>query len=155
MTGRTHIDDVVLTTEGRRMLAERARRLREETIPVLVNELADENRDGRIDMEYLRAVHELRRVTALVAGAGTVTDLPDRRRDVVEMGDQVTIRLENGDVATYVVVHPEEAPLDDRRISSGSPLSRALLGRRMGETVHVSAPAGDYRCTIVAIDRMA
>ena len=48
--------------------------------------------------------------------------------------------------APFFVVDPLEAPVEDRRISSDSPLGRALLGRHVGEVVEVDAPGGRYRC---------
>jgi transcription elongation GreA/GreB family factor len=50
-------------------------------------------------------------------------------------------------------VHAEEAVVDDARISVDSPLGRALLARRVGETVEVAGPGGSYRCTILSATR--
>jgi hypothetical protein len=56
-------------------------------------------------------------------------------------------------VERFRLVHPLEAFLDDERISAESPLARALLGRAIGETVSVEAPAGRYRVRILATHR--
>ena len=37
------------------------------------------------------------------------------------------------------------------RISDESPIGRALLGHRVGETVTVEAPAGEMRFTILSV----
>lgn len=69
------------------------------------------------------------------------------------LGDTVTIHLTNGAPETYIIVHPLEAPVDDRRISVESPLATALLGRHVGDDVEVSVPGGSYRCTILSAQR--
>lgn len=54
--------EIVLTAEGRHLLAERARRLREKDIPTLALALQDPERDRQVDMDYERAGGELRRL---------------------------------------------------------------------------------------------
>ena len=51
----------------------------------------------------------------------------------------------------YTIVGSAEASPAEGRISNESPVGRALLGRRTGEKVTVSVPAGDLVYTIVAI----
>jgi len=51
----------------------------------------------------------------------------------------------------YTIVGSAEAAPRDGRISNESPLGRALLGRRKGETVKVAAPAGEMDFKIVGI----
>jgi transcription elongation GreA/GreB family factor len=50
-------------------------------------------------------------------------------------------------------VHPVEAVLDDERISVMSPLSRALLGARVGQTVTVHGPTTTWKATIREIQQ--
>jgi transcription elongation factor GreA len=89
-----------------------------------------------------------------LAVAGTVEDVPDDPT-IVELGDAVTIRLDDGTEETYFVVDAAEAPVDDERISEYSPLGRALLGRRVGEMVDVEVPSGSYRCLITRAARQS
>jgi transcription elongation factor GreA len=71
----------------------------------------------------------------------------------VEVGDTVTIRLEDGTEEAFVIVHAIEASVDDARISVESPLAKALLGRRVGDNVDVAVPNGTYWCSIVTASR--
>ena len=144
---------VILTRQGRRLLAERARQLRARVLPELRAALDDRERDGRVDADYGRALDELRRLSWLVRHAARAEDLPDDPQRV-ELGELVTVRVEGGPPERFLIVHPVEAPLDDLRISADSPLARALLGRRVGERVTVPAPAGTYRCQILAAERV-
>ena len=51
----------------------------------------------------------------------------------------------------YTIVGSVEAAPEAGRISNESPVGRALLGRKKGEAVTVSVPAGDSTYTIVSI----
>ena len=51
----------------------------------------------------------------------------------------------------YTIVGSTEASPAEGRISNESPVGRALLGKRKGDKVTVSVPAGDLVYTIVAI----
>lgn len=142
---------VMLTREGRRLLSERARVLRVEILPQLRAALEDPERDGRVEAEFERAVKELRRLTWAVDHAASIEELVDEP-GVVEPGTVVTVRVEQGVLERFLIVHPIEAPLDDLRISVRSPLAQALLGHHVGEEVEVAAPSGPYRCRIVAVE---
>ena len=153
--GRQAIGDpgaVILTHQGRRLLAERAQQLQRQVLPELRAALDDRDRDGRVDADYERAADELRRLSWLVEHATHAEDLPDDPARV-ELGETVTVQVDGGAPERFLIVHPVEAPLDDTRISAESPLARALLGRRIGEHVRVAAPSGAYRCRILAAER--
>jgi len=141
----------MLTTEGKRLLEERAARLRDEVIPQIVARLDETDRDLQVEAEYARAVDELAHAEFLIRHAVVAEDFPGDPQ-VVEIGDEVTVRFEDGTSETYLIVHPVEATLDDVRISADSPLAKAVLGRRVGDEVEVEAPAGAYRCRIVAAE---
>ena len=139
---------VVLTSEGQRRLAVRAAWLATELVPRLAH-----NQDGWASGEYERAVSELARLTRILGQARTTHELPPEDPGIVELGDEVVVEFAAGDTERYLVVDPIEAPLDDVRISVESPLAKAVLGRRVGEQVEVDAPAGRYRCRILATGR--
>jgi transcription elongation factor GreA len=68
----------------------------------------------------------------------------------VSLGTTVTVEDEEGE-ETYTVVGSHEASPADGRISSTSPIGRALMGRHAGETVVVAAPRGALRLRIVSL----
>ena len=54
-----------------------------------------------------------------------------------------TVRLDDGKKeVVYQVVGDDEADLKENKISISSPIARALIGRRVGDTVEVKAPSG-------------
>jgi transcription elongation factor GreA len=140
-----------LTTEGRRLLEERISVLRVAAAD-LADALQDPQRREDVVEAYQRTAQDIAEMQALLDKAATLDDVPDDPGRV-DLGDRVSIRLDDGTEEAYVVVHRLEALVDDARISVESPLGQALLGREVGETVEVSVPAGTYRCTILTANR--
>lgn len=68
----------------------------------------------------------------------------------VGLGSQVTVE-HDGETATYTIVGASESHPASGRISSSSPVGRALVGHDVGDEVVVATPAGARRYMIVAI----
>jgi transcription elongation factor GreA len=139
----------MVTQEGKRLLERRAERLRSEVLPAIVLRLEEQERDAQVEAEYHRATDELADIEYLIRHAPVAEETPGDPQ-TIEVGDEVTVGFPDGSTERYLIVHPVEATLDDLRISAESPLAQALLGSRIGDEVEVAAPAGPYRCTIVA-----
>jgi transcription elongation factor GreA len=72
--------------------------------------------------------------------------------DVVGVGTRVKVKdVDAGDIDTYQIVGSAEADPAQSRLSNESPVGRALLGHKKGETVEVSVPAGAIRLKIMDI----
>lgn len=69
----------------------------------------------------------------------------------VAVGTTVVVRDESGDEESYSIVGVAEADPSEGRISNQSPVGRALLGHRPGETVDVDTPMGTRRLTVVEV----
>lgn len=65
----------------------------------------------------------------------------EHRIDQVDIGSTVIIDSERGQV-TYTIVGSEEANPLQGKISNDSPIGKAFLGHKVGETVEVKTPAG-------------
>ena len=59
----------------------------------------------------------------------------------------------NGSTLSYMLVAEEEADLKSGKISVKSPIGKGLLGKKVGETALVQAPAGSIEFEIITIDR--
>ena len=68
----------------------------------------------------------------------------------VSLGTTVTVEDDIG-AETYTIVGSHEAAPADGRISSTSPVGRALLGGRVGDAVTVTAPGGRFELRIVSL----
>lgn len=93
----------------------------------------------------------------------TAVELPEETQGPggeVRIGSTVVVQSGAGDSGagesgessqTYRIVAPTEASPGDGRISYLSPIGRAFLGRRAGDTVIVRAPAGDVVYRILEV----
>jgi transcription elongation factor GreA len=71
----------------------------------------------------------------------------------VQLGSHVRV-VEEGfdDPEAFYLVGPAEADPGEGKISHKSPLGRALMGHRVGDTVRVEAPAGEIKFQIVGLE---
>lgn len=143
---------VLLTRQARRVLEAEARRRRDRVVPELGALRHDADHDSRLDEDDHRATRQPAALSAMLERAEPVELLPGRpppgraRR-------AVTVRLEDGTLGRYLIVHPAEVTVGGVGVSVASPLGAALVGRSVGEAVDVHAPGGTYRCEIVGTDR--
>ncbi len=91
------------------------------------------------------------RVQALEARLRTavVVDAPARGARV-GLGSRVTVEAD-GETVTYTIVGGSESDPTAGRISSDSPVGRALVGRDFGDAIVVRTPAGERHYRIVEI----
>ena len=68
----------------------------------------------------------------------------------VGLGSMVTVD-DDGETVTYMIVGADESDPARGRISSSSPVGRALVGRATGDYVVVATPAGERRYRILDI----
>jgi transcription elongation factor GreA len=59
--------------------------------------------------------------------------------------------INSGKVVTYQIVGEDEANIKEGRISVGSPIARALIGKEVEDVVVVKAPSGNIEYEIIAI----
>jgi transcription elongation factor GreA len=73
-------------------------------------------------------------------------------RDKVGLGSTVTVRdVQSGDEVVYAIVTPEEADPTLGRISPGSPIGKAFLGREEGDEIEAKVPSGTRHFEIVKL----
>jgi transcription elongation factor GreA len=71
--------------------------------------------------------------------------------NTVLVGSKVTVREEGYDPEVFHIVGPAEVNPAEGRISNRSPLGRALLGTRVGDSVEVNTPVGLSTFTVLEI----
>ncbi|MBS3952021.1 transcription elongation factor GreA [Methylicorpusculum oleiharenae] len=65
-----------------------------------------------------------------------------------------TVEIEDADTGksvVYQIVGEDEADIKAGRISIGSPIARAMIGKEAGDTVIVKAPGGDVEYEVISI----
>jgi transcription elongation factor GreA len=116
---------------------------------------AKEHGDITENAEYEDAKNEqafvegrIQALSALVKNAVVIEE--NHSTTHVQIGSTVTIQSKDGKESFMIVGSAEAAPADGR-ISNESPVGRALLGRKKGDEVTVSVPAGDSKYKILSI----
>lgn len=75
----------------------------------------------------------------------------NQKTDLVTVGKKITLKSSEGE-RVFNLVGANEADPVHGRISNGSPLGMALLGKRVEDEVIVHAPSGVKHYTIVSIE---
>ena len=71
----------------------------------------------------------------------------------VGLGCTVTVEDDKGNRIDYKITGSQEANPMERKISDDSPFGRAVVGKAIGDTFNVNAPAGSYTMKVVNIVR--
>jgi len=72
--------------------------------------------------------------------------------DSVQILNKVKIKNQNnGQVMTYMLVSENEANLKEGKLSVNTPIAQGLMGKKVGDTVHVKVPSGIIPFEVVDI----
>lgn len=71
--------------------------------------------------------------------------------DIVELGNKVLIQNQDGKIEQYTIVGSTESNPVEGKISNESPVGRALLGKKIGDSIEVNTPAGVFTLKIIEI----
>lgn len=80
-----------------------------------------------------------------------VVDPATQPKDEVHFGAAVSVSDESGEVREFSIVGEDEADVARGKVSWVSPLGKAMIGARAGDTVVWKRPAGDAELEIVSI----
>jgi transcription elongation factor GreA len=145
--GHTKLKDEIehLSTVKRREVAERIKQAREFG-DIAENSEYDDAKNEQAMLEHRIATLAERLQSARVIDKGEVTT------DVVSVGTVVRLRdVDAKETIEYTIVGSAEANPAEYKLSNESPVGRAILGRKKGETVEVSAPRGSLKYKIMDI----
>lgn len=148
------------TPEGARRLREELDALWSVERPAVTRAVAEAAAQGdrSENAEYIYGKRRLREIDRRVRflrqrldGMKIVVEPPSDRSRVF-FGAWVTIEVAAGSRRRHRIVGPDEFDREPGYISMDSPLGRALLGKRIGDSVEFELPAGPLAVTITAID---
>jgi transcription elongation factor GreB len=88
------------------------------------------------------------RIARLEQILASLTVVPPAPADEVRFGAYVTVKYPSEDVETFRIVGVNEIDLERNHISWQSPLAKALINARAGDTVRFKAPAGEQKLLI-------
>ncbi len=133
--------DVVRLSEEREAASERVKVARE------MGDLSENGAYHYGKMELASYSRQLRQAQFLLK-YGVITQ--SSQTGVVEFGSQVTVSDGKKD-RVYRIVSQYESDPKAGKISVESPIGYALLGKRVGDTVTVTVPAGELHYTVRSI----
>ncbi len=148
---------IYLTKEGLDELKQELDQLVKVKRPDLLNRVSQARNMGDLseNAEYTVAKDELTfidgRIEELEEILQQVVIIKADHSSTIKLGSTVNVNA-GGDKDIFTVVGEWEADPKERKISHESPLGKALIGKKVGETVEVEAPAGKIVYTIEAIN---
>ena len=110
-----------------------------------------ENGDYIYGKKRLREIDRRIRYLSKSLDKAVVVDNTGKTHGRVFFGATVTFANEDGEEREVTIVGVDELDSGDARVSWRSPLARALLKAKVGDTVTLRAPKGDERLEIVAV----
>jgi transcription elongation factor GreA len=149
-----------MTAAGLAALEEELRFLKGQERSAIIRAIAEARSHG--DLSENAEYHAARERQSFVEGriaeleeitsAAEVIDPASLSGDTVMFGASVLIVDEDTDKEfTYQIVGTHEADIKQARLSITSPLAKALIAKRVGDTVAVPAPGGDRSYEILKI----
>mgnify|MGYP003396615209 CR=1 FL=1 len=149
-----------LTKEGFQKLQEELDYLRTSKRQEVANRLHEAMEGGELieNAEYEAAKNEqafvegrIQELDVLLASAKIIEDNGRKKSDSVQLGSKVTIKEGTYADETYTIVGAAEANPREGKISNESPIGKAILNHRPGETVTVETPSGPYKVKIIKV----
>ncbi len=148
-----------ITPSGEKALRAELQHLWHEERPKVTSAVheAAKNGDRSENGDYIYGKKRLReidsRVRYLTKRLESVTVVRDRPTDqnTVYFGARVTYEDAEGEENAVQIVGPDEFDLRASKISMDAPLAKALLGKKLDDTVCCQTPEGEKTMTIVDI----
>ncbi|MFM1887585.1 MAG: transcription elongation factor GreA [Pseudomonadota bacterium] len=152
---------VPITLRGAEALRNELRRLKSEDRPKIIQAIAEARALG--DLSENAEYHAAREQQGFIEGRIAEIEGKLGNAEIIDVttmqaGGKVifgaTVELEDEDSGarvTYQIVGEDEADIKANRISVGSPIARAMVGKSEGDSVSVAAPGGVRNYEIVAV----
>ncbi len=152
---------VPITLRGAESLRNELKKLKSEDRPNVIKAIAEARAHGDLseNAEYHAAREQqgfiegrIKEIEAKLSNAEIIDVTQMAATGKVIFGATVDLEDEGSGVkVTYQIVGEDEADIKSGRISIGSPIARALVGKQSGDVVEVAAPGGVRSYEIVAV----
>jgi transcription elongation factor GreB len=150
-----------ITPEGYKRLTDEFDFLHKTKRPEVVSALADAAAEGdrSENAEYIYRKRQLREIDSRLRflskrleNIQVIDPREQRQKERVFFGATVTVEDDDGESLVYRIVGQDEIDGKAGAISWKSPIGKALLGKRLDDTVTVRWHAGERELTIVEIE---
>jgi transcription elongation factor GreA len=154
------MNKIPMTAEGYNRLREELKRLKTVDRPAVIRAIAEARDHG--DLAENAEYHSARDRQSFIEGRlaeiedkiarAEVIDVSKLSGSVIKFGAKVTLADDETDEEqTFQIVGEDEADVSQGRLSVTSPLARALIGKRTGESVEVATPRGAKSYEVVTV----
>ena len=152
--------DVLLTPEGLEKLKAEIEYLSNDKRREVAERIKEAREFGDIseNSEYDDAKNEQAMLEARIASleeklrSASVIDAAQLDSNVVRVGSLVSVKDEgSGKSLKYTIVGSTEANPSENRLSNESPVGKAIIGHKKGETIEVAVPRGKLKFKIMDI----
>ena len=134
-----------LQTDRRREIAERIKTARE------FGDIAENAEYDDAKNEQAMLEHRILQLEERLRDA-RVIEKKEIPKDVVGIGSKVRLKdMETNKTIEYHIVGSAEANPAEAKLSNESPVGKAIIGHKKGETVEVAAPRGSLKFKIIEI----
>ncbi len=149
-----------MTAPGLQRLEDELRQLKSEERPAVIRAIAEARSHG--DLSENAEYHAARERQSFIEGriaeleeivsSAEVIDPAGLSGEHIKFGAHVWLVDEETErESTYQIVGVHEADIKLGRISVSSPLAKALIGKKVGDTVSVPAPGGDKSYEVLGV----
>jgi transcription elongation factor GreA len=154
------MDNKILTPEGARKIREELEQLKGPARTALAARLRAAIQQGDLseNADYASAKEEQGFLEGRILDLETliktaqIVDPKSTPRDVVSLGCRVHVVDEENETDVFLIVGSSEGDSRARKISHESPIGKALMGHKAGETVSVPTPSGSRSFRIEKIE---
>lgn len=149
-----------LTKEGYQKLQDELEHLRTTKRQEVAARLHEAMEGGELieNAEYEAAKNEqafvegrIQELEMLLATARVIEDNGKKKSDTITIGSKVTMKEGNFEAETFIIVGAAEANPREGKISNESPIGKAILNHKVGDTVRVETPGGTYNVKIIKV----
>ena len=150
--------DILLTSEGFLELEEELNNLKNVRRPRVIEAIKDARAQGDLseNADYDAARNEqaevegrIKQIEFMLANAQIIEKSSNH---TVDLGSTVTISyVDDDEEDVYSIVGRMEADPFENKISNESPIGKAIIGKKEGDTINVESPTGSYQIKIVKV----
>src|SRR4029077_19762848 len=151
---------IPLTTNGAELLRQELHRLKTVERPSAITAIAEARTHGELaeNAEYDAAKERQSfiegRIKEIEAKLGNAQVIDPKLLDAdgrCVFGATVDLEEKNGEAVTYQIVGDDEADIKKGKISVGSPIARAIIGKYAGDQVEVQTPGGVRKYEVLEV----
>lgn len=150
--------EFLLTSEGYLDLETELNTLKSEERPRIIEAIKEARAQGDLseNADYDAARDEQAKIEARIQELEYMLEhakiIEKKSGDVVGVGTTVTVKyVDDDEEEVYSIVGSMEADPFENKISNESPIGKAIMDKKVGDTISVESPNGSYDIKIVKI----